>query len=77
MSTCTANGNYNVTELNLKGTTDPCSPVGFSQISIRCQQPETIQFIQECGSVKDSGKSVKHDEVKQKRMLFKFDKILK
>jgi hypothetical protein len=55
MTTCTANGNYNVTEINLKGTTDPCSPVGFAQISIRCQQPETIQFIQECGTVKDSG----------------------
>ena len=53
---CTNGGNYNVTELSLKGQTELCNRNGFNQVSIRCQDDVMIQFLRECSNeVKDSG----------------------
>ena len=53
---CTNGGNYNVTELSLKGQTELCNRNGFNQVSIRCRDDVMIQFLRECSNeVKDSG----------------------
>ena len=53
---CTNGGNYNVTELSLKGQTELCNKNGFNQVSIRCRDDVMIQFLRECSNeVKDSG----------------------
>jgi len=52
---CTNGGNYNVTELSLKGQTELCNRNGFNQVSIRCRDDVMIQFLRECSNeVKDS-----------------------
>ena len=56
---CTNGGNYNVTELSLKGQTELCNRNGFNQVSIRCQDDVMIQFLRECSNeVKDSGNNI-------------------
>ena len=61
---CINGGNYNVTELSLKGDSDLCSKNGFNQVSIRCQEPELIQFLRECSNeLRDSGKLNENNNV--------------
>ena len=56
---CINGGNYNVTELSLKGNSDLCSKNGFNQISIRCQEEHLVQFLRECSNeLSDSGKLI-------------------
>ena len=56
---CINGGNYNVTELSLKGKSDLCSKNGFNQISIYCQEPELVQFLRDCSEeLSESGKSL-------------------
>lgn len=42
---CTAGGHHNVTSLNLKGESDPCSKGGFREVVIRCNGDEVVEFI--------------------------------
>lgn len=47
---CTANGYHNVTSLKLKGSTEFCdeSSTRFNEVSLRCEAPESLQFLQHC-----------------------------
>ena len=54
---CTANGYHNVTSLKLKGSTEFCdeSSTRFNEVSLRCEAPESLQFLQHCDTEGKSG----------------------
>ena len=60
---CTADGQHNVTSLELRKQTDPCATAaGFHEMSIKCGDDddalEKLEFIRSCdGEVRNSGKS--------------------
>ena len=54
---CSANVFHNVTSLSLRGAKEFCQEkaMGFSEINIKCQSLESMQFIQYCGGKEKSG----------------------
>jgi len=47
---CTANGYHNVTTLEIKGSKEFCEEgsTRFNEVNIRCESPESMQFLQHC-----------------------------
>ena len=54
---CTANGFHNVTTLEIKGSKEFCEEgsTRFNEVNLRCESPESMQFLQHCDTEGKSG----------------------